>query len=180
MDNKQLEDLIKEVMVSMESNTSVKTDNFNNNTSYKPSSNSTKSNGLTDSDYPLGEKSPELIKTLSGKDFEELTLENLVNGKIESKDLKLRPETLYMQAEIAESINRKAFARNLRRAAELIVVEDDKILDIYNALRPNRSSKEELLAIADDLEKNYNATINAALIRDAADVYEKRDILRRK
>ena len=84
-----------------------------------------------------------------------------------------------MQAEIAEAANRKAFARNLRRAAELISVEDDKLLDIYNALRPNRSSKQELLDIAKDLEDNYKATINAALVRNAAEVYEKRDILRR-
>lgn len=175
--------MIREVMSSMESGntSSVKTDaNFNQPTPSRGSDNTrTTEKDLDIKDYPLGENRPELIKTTSGKSYDELTLENLMSGKISSKDLKVRPETLFMQAQIAEESNREAFAKNLRRAAELIAVEDDKILDIYNALRPNRSSKQELLDIADDLEQNYNAKINAALIRNAAEVYEKRDILRR-
>lgn len=177
MDNKKLEEMIREVMSSIETGgaTSVKTE-------ANVGSSSTNTSGqakLNVDSYPLGEKKPELIKTPTGIQFDDLTLEKLINGELNSKDLKIRPETLYMQADIAEAANRKAFARNLRRAAELISVEDEKILDIYNALRPNRSSKEELLAIAKDLDENYNATINAALIRNAAEVYEKRDILRR-
>lgn len=176
MDNKKLEELIQEVMASMETGgaASVKTE-----ANRAPGRNLVGGKNLGVEDYPLGEKSPELIETPTGRKLDDLTLEKLVNGEIQSKDLKIRPETLYMQAEIAEAANRKAFARNLRRAAELIPVEDDKILDIYNALRPNRSSKQELLDIAKDLEDNYKATINAALVRNAAEVYEKRDILRR-
>lgn len=176
MDNKKLEELIQEVMASMETGgaASVKTE-----ANRAPGQNLAGGKNLGVEDYPLGEKSPELIETPTGRKLDDLTLEKLVNGEIQSKDLKIRPETLYMQAEIAEAANRKAFARNLRRAAELIPVEDDKLLDIYNALRPNRSSKQELLDIAKDLEDNYKATINAALVRNAAEVYEKRDILRR-
>lgn len=176
MDSKKLEEMIREVMASMETGgeASVKTEA--NTGSFGPVRTGQK---LSVADYPLGEKSPELIETPTGRKLDDLTLEKLVNGEIHSKDLKIRPETLYMQAEIAEAANRKAFARNLRRAAELIPVEDDKLLDIYNALRPNRSSKQELLDIAKDLEDNYKATINAALVRNAAEVYEKRDILRR-
>ncbi|VFB17273.1 Propanediol dehydratase small subunit [Urinicoccus massiliensis] len=176
MDSKKLEEMIREVMASMETGgeASVKTEA--NTASFGPVRTGQK---LSVDDYPLGEKSPELIETPTGRKLDDLTLEKLVNGEIHSKDLKIRPETLYMQAEIAEAANRKAFARNLRRAAELIPVEDDKLLDIYNALRPNRSSKQELLDIAKDLEDNYKATINAALVRNAAEVYEKRDILRR-
>ncbi len=176
MDSKKLEEMIREVMASMETGgeASVKTEA--NTGSFGPVRTGQK---LSVADYPLGEKSPELIETPTGRKLDDLTLEKLVNGEIHSKDLKIRPETLYMQAEIAEAANRKAFARNLRRAAELISVEDDKLLDIYNALRPNRSSKQELLDIAKDLEDNYKATINAALVRNAAEVYEKRDILRR-
>ena len=176
MDSQKLEKMIREVMASMETGgeASVKTEA--NTGSFGPVRTGQK---LSVDDYPLGEKSPELIETPTGRKLDDLTLEKLVNGEIHSKDLKIRPETLYMQAEIAEAANRKAFARNLRRAAELISVEDDKLLDIYNALRPNRSSKQELLDIAKDLEDNYKATINAALVRNAAEVYEKRDILRR-
>lgn len=175
MDNNKLEEMIREVMASMETGgaASVKTE-----ANHRTSGNGNSGKLSVDS-YPLGEKNPDLIQSPTGKKLDDLTLEKLVNGEINSKDLKIRPETLYMQADIAEAANRKAFARNLRRAAELISVEDEKILDIYNALRPNRSSKQELLDIAKDLEENYNASINAALVRNAAEVYEKRDILRR-
>ena len=87
---------------------------------------------------------------------------------------------------IEEGYPRNDFLLNTKSEEEIgllrsygISVEDDKLLDIYNALRPNRSSKQELLDIAKDLEDNYKATINAALVRNAAEVYEKRDILRR-
>jgi propanediol dehydratase small subunit len=63
---------------------------------------------------------------------------------------------------------------NMRRAAELTRVADERILEIYNALRPYRSTKAELLAIADELENKYGAKINAAFVREATDVYERR------
>lgn len=39
---------------------------------------------------------------------------------------------------------------------------------------------EELLAIADELETQYQATINAAFIRESAEVYRQRDKLRKQ
>jgi propanediol dehydratase small subunit len=66
----------------------------------------------------------------------------------------------------------------MRRAAELTAIPDDRILEIYNALRPDRSTKDELLEIADELENEYDAQINADLVREAADVYETRGRLR--
>lgn len=59
---------------------------------------------------------------------------------------------LSTEAQIAEQMQRHAVARNFRRAAELIAIPDERILAIYNALRPFRSSQAELLAIADELE----------------------------
>lgn len=84
-----------------------------------------------------------------------------------------------MQAQIAESVNRDSFARNLRRASELIAVPDARILEIYNSLRPYRSTKAELIAIAEELENKYKAVVNAQFIREAAELYEKRDRLRK-
>ena len=54
------------------------------------------------------------------------------------------------------------------------------MLQIYNALRPYRSTKAELLAIADELENKYGAKVNAAFVREAADVYERRGRLRQE
>lgn len=137
-----------------------------------------KCENLSISDYPLAKKKKELIKTKSGKGLDDINIENVLNGSIKADDIKITGEVLLYQAQIAESIGRYQFARNLRRASELTVVPDDRVLEIYNALRPYRSTKQELLDIADELENKYNAKINAALIREAAQVYEKRGRLK--
>lgn len=129
-------------------------------------------------DYPLGVKRTDLIKTPTNKTLDDITLKGVMDGSVTPKDIRIAPETLELQAQVAESMGRKPLAQNFRRASELISVPDDRILEIYNALRPGRSSKEEMLAIAEELETQYNAKINGKLIRDAADVYEKRGILR--
>ncbi|MBC5997918.1 diol dehydratase small subunit [Romboutsia ilealis] len=128
--------------------------------------------------YPLGEKIPDQIKSQSGMNLADITLEKVIAGQIKSEDMRISPETLEMQAQVAESVNRGAFASNLRRAAELISVPDKRILEIYNALRPYRSTKVELLAIADELETKYGCKVNADFVREAADVYEKRGRLK--
>ncbi|BCV25861.1 diol dehydratase small subunit [Gelria sp. Kuro-4] len=129
-------------------------------------------------DYPLATKRPEIVKTPTGKSLDDIKLESVLKGEIGPQDVRITPETLEMQAEIAEKVGRPQFARNLRRAAELTQIPDERILEIYQALRPYRSTKEELLAIADELEQKYGARINAALVREAAEVYERRGRLR--
>lgn len=133
---------------------------------------------LTKEDYPLGLKSPDLLFTTTDKVYDELTLDAALAGEITDKDLRISPRTLEMQAEISESIGRAQLAKNFRRAAEMINISDARILEIYNALRPNRSTKEELLTIAQELEDEYGAVENASLIREAADVYERRGRLK--
>jgi len=130
-------------------------------------------------DYPLSKNKPNLIKSSTGKSLSDFTVENIMNGSITPEDIRIAPKTLEMQAQIAESDGRKSFAQNLRRAAELIAVPDDRILEIYDKLRPYRSTKNELLEIANELETKYNAKINAELVREAVVLYEKRDRLKR-
>ena len=129
-------------------------------------------------DYPLATKRPELVTTPTGKTLKDITLDKVVSGEIKSEDVRITGETLELQAQVAESVGRTQFARNLRRAAELTRVPDDRILEIYNSLRPYRSTKSELLAIAEELETKYQAKVNAALVKEAADVYERRGRLR--
>lgn len=133
---------------------------------------------ITKENYPLGEKIPDQIRSQSGMKLSDLTLEKVISGELKSEDMRISPETLEMQAQVAESVGRDAFAGNLRRAAELIAVPDKRILEIYNALRPYRSTKEELYAIADELENQYGCKVNAAFVREAADVYELRGRLK--
>lgn len=130
-------------------------------------------------DYPMAEKRPELVKTATGKSLSEITLDAVVSGAVKAEEIRITPQTLEYQAQIGESIGRPQFARNLRRAAEMTAVPDARILQMYNALRPNRSTKAELLAIAAELETQYAAKICAGFIREAAEVYERRGVLRK-
>jgi len=129
-------------------------------------------------DYPLSEKRPELVKTATGKSLDDITLDAIVSGAIKADEIRITPQTLEYQAQIAESISRPQLANNMRRAGELTNVPDARMLEIYNALRPNRSTKPELLAIADELENQYGATVCANFVREAANVYEARDVLK--
>ena len=165
---KMLEDIIREVLKSMSQGTPA-----------AQTAPAAASKGLKpDQDYPLAAKRPELLKTPTGKTLSDITLQKVLSGEVGPKDVSIAPETLRMQAEIADGVGRTQFANNLRRAAELTAIPDARILEIYNALRPYRSTKQELLAIAEEMETKYNAKINAAFVIDAAEVYERRNRLR--
>jgi len=129
---------------------------------------------VTNKDYPIGDKRPDLIQSATGKKYQDLKLDDLLTDKLNAADLRIRPETLRLQAQVADSVGRTTFGMNLRRAAELIALSDERVLEIYNALRPYKSTKPELLAIADELKNQYNAPISAALVAEAADVYYTR------
>lgn len=133
---------------------------------------------LSVSDYPLGAKRPELVKTVSHKSLDDITLESVMDGTIKPEDVRVTAETLKMQAQVARSAGRITLANNFDRAAELTAVPDERILEIYNALRPYRSSKEELEAIAHELETKYSATICAGFVRESARLYQERKKLK--
>jgi propanediol dehydratase small subunit len=127
--------------------------------------------------YPLGEFQRETIRSKTGKSVDDITLENVLNGSISSEDIKISKDILNRQGEVARENGNPQMAENLSRAAELVDIPDDLILKIYNMLRPNRSTKAELLALAETLRKDYGAEACAKLVLDAAAVYEKRAIL---
>lgn len=148
----------------------------------KTNQSSTKENGgfgkVTVEDYPIAEKHPDWVQTATGKTFDDITLENVMNGNVTPEDVRITPDILKAQGDIATSAGRPTIASNFDRAAELTSVPDERVLEIYNKLRPNRSTKQELLDIADELESKYNAKTNAAFIREAADYYEQRNKLK--
>ena len=65
-----------------------------------------------------------------------------------------------------------------QRAAELTRVPDERVLEMYDALRPFRSTKQELLNIAKELRDKYDANVCAAWFEEAADYYESRKKLK--
>ncbi|GAA2182773.1 propanediol dehydratase small subunit PduE [Brooklawnia cerclae] len=172
------EELIRHVMaeVMAKLGTNQATPTTSGNTT---NSNSTPAGGTVDaSSYPLSEKIPDRISSASGKKLSDFSFDKLKSGELTAADFRIAPETLKLQAEVADSVGRESLGRNMRRAAELIKVPDDELLDVYNSLRPYRSTKAELYKIADKLESDYGCTVNAAFIREAADVYEKRGRLK--
>lgn len=167
-DNMNVEQIVKEVMKMMNSEMA--------NPKAEASVGSTVK--LSVKDYPLALKSKNLIKTRTGKGLDDIDVKSVLNGNTKPDDIKITSEVLLYQAQIADSVGRNQFAGNLRRAAELAIIPDDRVLQIYSALRPFRSTKQELLDIATELELKYNAKINATLVREAAEVYEKRSRLK--
>jgi propanediol dehydratase small subunit len=131
-------------------------------------------------DYPLSVNRQDLLRTPTGKPITALTMNAVVAGEISAEDLRIAPETLQLQATLAESVHRRQLAANFRRAAELTAVPDAEVLAMYNALRPRASSKEQLIGIAENLENKFGATVCGALVREAAEVYERRDLLARE
>lgn len=119
-------------------------------------------------EYPLIEESPEELRTPTGRRLDEITLEAVVEGAVSMEDLRVSAGALELQAQIAAEASRPHLAGNLRRAAELVDVPEEKILEVYNALRPGRASREKLLALADELETEYSAPLCAALVREAS------------
>ncbi len=128
------------------------------------------------SDYPLGTRRPDLVTTPSGLRLGELTLEAVRAGLIGPEDLRATPETLRRQSAVALAAGRTQLADNLARAAELSTVPSETILAIYTALRPHRSTAEELEAWAERLD-GRQAAATAAFVREAAQVYEMRGLL---
>lgn len=136
------------------------------------------SGGVSAADYPLGVKRKDILKSPRGIPFEELTLENVEKGTVVFEDFRISPEVLKMQGDIAASAGRTQIAINFARAGEMTKVPDARILEIYNSLRPHRSTKEELIAIADELQNKFGACVCADFVREAADVYSRRKLLK--
>jgi propanediol dehydratase small subunit len=120
------------------------------------------------------------ICSLSGKDLEELTLERVLSGELTAEDFRISKETLWCQADAAESAGYRHLALNLRRAAELTGISNEEVFEIYKALRPGRADYTELADMADRLETEHNASLTATLVREAAEVYRERGLFRKR
>ena len=127
--------------------------------------------------YPLGEHERERIASKTGKKLTEITLDEVVKGHISSDDIKISKEMLKAQGQVAKEHGNDPMEKNFERAAELVDVPDEVILKMYDKLRPNRSTKLDLVKMAQELLEKYNAKNCAKLVMEAAEVYEKRGIL---
>ena len=133
---------------------------------------------VTINDYPLLEKNPEILFTPDGINVKDVTLENYATGKIDKDDCRTSRSSLLYQAELAKQVGNFHLAKNFERAAEMVEIEGDEIIEIYNALRPFHSSEDDLRNIAAALRERYGAERNAELVEEAAVILKKRKQLK--
>ena len=116
-----------------------------------------------------------VVRALSGKAVEGLTVEAVRAGAVGVADLRIHPETLERQAVVAEQHGNPQLAENLRRAAELTRLPDEEVLAIYEALRPGRSTPAQLTELAGSLDARGLPRC-ATLLAEAAEVYARRGL----
>lgn len=128
-------------------------------------------------DYPLAETQPDKVRGAGGLSLADVTLDAVLEGRVGMEDLRITPEALRAQAGIALSAGRPTLARNFERAAELVTVPQDYLMEVYELLRPGRArSKEPLLEAAARLRSEFGATLVASFIEEAAETYEERGL----
>ncbi len=129
--------------------------------------------------YPLLDHAADQLQAASGRKLDDVTLSAAVAGELTAADLQVRAETLRAQARVAEQSGFPQLAGNLLRAAELTAVPNEELLRMYTVLRPGRSTYDELLALAQTLDTTYAAPLNAEWVREAAEVYQRRGLVKR-
>jgi propanediol dehydratase small subunit len=117
------------------------------------------------------------IHTASGRRLNELTMEAILAGELTTEDLRISADTLRRQADAAKAAGYTQLAQNLRRAAELTGLSNEEVFEIYNTLRPGRTTHRQLVALAERLQRELAAPLTAALVREAAEVYLERGII---
>lgn len=126
--------------------------------------------------YPLMENAEEL-RAASGRAADAIGLATL--AELSPADLQISAETLRAQAAVAQGAGFAQLAENLTRAAELTAVPNEELLRMYEIMRPGRSTYAQLQEMATKLQVTYGAITTANMVREAAEVYRQRNLLKR-
>jgi propanediol dehydratase small subunit len=118
--------------------------------------------------------------SFSGRKLDELGIEGILTEELSVDDFRISADTLRRQAQSALAAGYRQVSENLLRAAELTRISNEEVLEIYDKLRPGRTTYPEMMTIADRLETDVEAPLTAAFIREAAEVYLKRGIVKRE
>jgi len=128
--------------------------------------------------FPLGAHHRAEISTQSGRPLTDLSLEQIQAGDVSPEDVSIRFETLQQQARFAREAGYDQVADNLSRAAEMTRIPNAELLEIYEALRPGRSTYYQLLSMSQRVASMFAAELTSAYIRQAADVYRDTGLLK--
>lgn len=118
------------------------------------------------------------LRSATGRTLDALNMKAVLEGRLTTEDFRISAKTLRAQADAAEAAGYGQLAENFRRAAELTGISNEEVLAMYNTLRPGRTTYRELLALAGHLERDFNAPLTAALVREAAEVYLARGLVK--
>jgi len=128
--------------------------------------------------YPLYDNEADQLKAANGRPLTDVTVDAALHD-LALDDIQIDKTTLQAQAQIARAAGYTQLAQNLERAAELTAVPRGEIIAMYQLLRPGRASYAELQALAVRLADEYAAPVCAAFVREAAEVYQQRNMLKR-
>ncbi|MCC7360701.1 MAG: diol dehydratase small subunit [Anaerolineales bacterium] len=128
--------------------------------------------------YPLFDHVHDQLRPASGRPLAAITAEAAACGELTMADLQISADTLRAQAQVARAGGYPLLAENLTRAAELTAVPNAEVLKMYSQLRPGRSTAADLETLAAGLEADYHAPACARLVREAAEAYRLRGLLR--
>lgn len=129
-------------------------------------------------DYPLATRCPEHILTPTGKPLTDITLEKVLSGEVGPQDVRISRQTLEYRAQIAEQMQRHAVARNFAARRSLSPFLTSAFwLSITRCARsaPRRRSCWR----SPTSWSTRHATVNAAFVRESAEVYQQRHKLRK-
>jgi propanediol dehydratase small subunit len=131
--------------------------------------------------YPVGEKRTDKVRSRSGRPLADISLQSILDGELDIDDIGISADGLRTQAEIARLAGRETLARNFERAAELVTVPNGLLVEVYELLRPGRATDAQVLGdMARRLRRDFDAERIADLIEEAAEVYERRDLFRKR
>ena len=99
-----------------------------------------------------------------------------MRGEIGPGDIRISPEVLRQQADFAEQGGNPQLADNLRRGAELVAFSDEELLELYESLRPGRSSALRARRSSPSAWRRAAAALCAALVREARGAYVRRGL----
>lgn len=117
----------------------------------------------------------QMTRAKSGRPVEELTVEEVLDTAVGVDDIRIHPDELGRQAQVARDHGNPQLARNFERAAELIALGDHEILEMYELLRPGRASPEELQDLVLELRER-GLVACAELVAEAVETYRRRDL----
>ena len=129
-------------------------------------------------DFPLADTAGQDLPGQRGRVLAELTLEGVQSGALGLEDFAITPMALLAQAGIARDAGRAMLAANFERAAELVAVPQEVIMELYELLRPGRASGAgQIRARAEEMRRDYGAVKLAEFLENAALHYQRRGLI---